>query len=177
MERRVGALPLWLDRAGCGPLSRSPWSAERVAVLTLRGLHRAWRARVSFSLFFFFWTGVWRSKRRIASSAVDLKKKKGPWHPPVGLVFHLRVSGLWWPSTWGCMQSCAERTCIACSGTPLSGCCLQKEGRQARLNRHLDSGNGPTQYGEAMDGDYDCSTRLWTEETRARTANAAAMPT
>ena len=46
-----------------------------------------------------------------------------------------------------------------------------------RLVGHVDSGSSPTLDSEAVDGGYDRPTSLRTEETRARTANAAAMPT
>ena len=37
----------------------------------------------------------------------------------------------------------------------------------ARMDGHVNSGNGPTLYGEAMDGGYDCPAGLRPQETRA----------
>ena len=46
---------------------------------------------------------------------------------------------------------CSERTCCA-----------------TRLDRHVDSGNGPTLYGEAMDGGIQSSTGLRIQDSKCR---------
>ena len=45
------------------------------------------------------------------------------------------------------------------------------------LDRHLNSSNGPTLYGEAMDGGIHSPIGLRSEETRAGSAIAATVPT
>ena len=45
----------------------------------------------------------------------------------------------------------------------------------ARMDWHLDPGSGPTQHSQTVDSGHDCAARLWSQETRAWTADAAAL--